>query len=187
MFKKMVKLFASQKGEVNIGSILMFAIAFVFLAVGFIMLPQVTDATSAILDYSYSANTAITDATYTGLTSIAGIIPLLTLLGYLTVAVVGGFLGVRISKGEGSAKVTPGGLIMLALSLVFVGIGLLMFPIALDGISSVAHGGGNGISSSFTGFQALLYVAPMLSLLGFVAATVILGFFGVKSLSSGDD
>lgn len=175
-----------KKGEVNLGGIIMLGLAMVFIAVGFIMLPIATTAASNILAYNYSSNVAITDATYTGLTSITGIVPLLILLGFLAEAVISGMLGIRIMKGSGSAKVSPGGLVLVGLSIVFIAVGLIMFPVTLDGISSVAHGGGQGISSSFTGFQSLLYIAPMLVLLGFIVASVITGFFGIRSLGRAD-
>jgi hypothetical protein len=186
VFSKLKKLFtSSQKGEVNLGGIIMLGLAMVFLSVGFIMLPIATGAVSSVLSYEYSANATITDASFTGLTSIAGITPLLILLGFLAEAVISGMLGIRIMKGSGSAKVTPGGLIMVSLSIVFIAVGLIMFPVALDGIASVAHGSGQGIPSAFTGFQSLLYIAPMLVLLGFIVASVITGFFGIKTLGSG--
>jgi len=191
MFRKLFALMATslhknQRGEVNLGGIILLGLGMVFISVGFIMLPIATTACQSILDYSYSANGTITDASYTGLTSIAGIVPLLILLGFLAEGVIAGFLGIRIMKGEGEAKANPGSLILLALSIVFIAVGLIMFPVALDGISSVYSNSGSGISSSFTGFQALLLVSPMLILLGFIVASVISGFFGIKTLTSGD-
>lgn len=184
--KKLVGIFSgsreSQKGEVDIGGILLMGIAMVFLSIGFIMFPIATDATDDILGYVYSANATITDATFTGLTAITGITPLLILLGFIMAAVVTGFLGLKVTKGEGSAKATPGSLMMLGLAIVFVAVGLIMFPVALDGISSVYHGGGQGISTSYTGLRPILLVTPMLVLLSFLAASVISGFFGIKSL-----
>lgn len=185
--KALISLFSSRKGErgdINLGGIIMLGLAMVFLSVGFIMLPIATDAAADILAYQYSSNASITDATYTGLTSITGIVPLLILLGFLAEAVISGMLGIRIMKGTGAAKANPGGLILVGLSIVFVAVGLIMYPVALDGISSVAHGSGQGINTSFTGFQSLLYIAPMLVLLGFIVASVITGFFGIRSLGS---
>lgn len=143
--KWLVKLFAQthkeEKGGVNLGGIIMLGIGMVFLSVGFIMLPIATDAAATILAYQYSSNAAITDASYTGLTSITGITPLLILLGFLTEAVVAGFLGLKVMRegSGGQMKVNPGNLLLIGLSIVFIGIGLIMFPVALDGISSVYH------------------------------------------------
>ena len=175
-----------QRGAVNIATILMMSIGLIFLAVGFIMFPNVTDASAALLAYSYSANGTITDATYTGLTTTIGIFPLLTLLGYVAVAVISGFMGVRIAQTEGSTRLSVGGFLMLGISLVFVALGLYIFPVLLDGVSSVVHGGGAGISASFTGLSSILLMVPMLVLLAYMVATVITGFFGIKMMSDAD-
>lgn len=184
MRKFLKMLLSNQKGEVNLGGIILLGLSMVFIAVGFIMLPIATDACSDIIAYEYSANSSITDASYTGLTSITGITPLLILLGFIAEAIISGMLGIKIMKGDSQAKVSPGSLVLLGLSIVFIAVGLIMFPVALDGISSVYHGGGKGISSSFTGFQSLLLISPMLVELGYVVASVITGFFGIKALGS---
>lgn len=183
----MKKLWRDESGTVNIGTILMMSISLIFLAVGFIMFPQVTTASQAILDYSYSANGSITDATYTGLTTTVGILPLLVLLGYVAVAVIGGFMGYKISQGMSSVRANPGGFLMLGISLVFIALGLYIYPVLLDGVSSVVHGDGTGISSSFTGLSSIILMVPMLVLLGYIVATVIVGMFGIRSVTSNDN
>jgi hypothetical protein len=186
VFKKLVKLFGSQKGEVNLGGIIMLGLSMVFIAVGFIMLPIATEACSDILGYAYSGNAAITDATYTGLTAITGITPLLILLGFIAEAVISGMMGIKIMKTGSSAKANPGSLVLIGLSIVFIAVGLIMFPVALDGISSVYHGGGTGIDTAFSGFSSLLLICPMLVELGYVVASVITGFFGLKTLGTSE-
>jgi hypothetical protein len=176
-----------KKGEVNLGGIIMLGLSMVFIAVGFIFLPIATTAASGILAYTYSGNANIVAANYTGLVSITGIVPLLILLGFLAEAVIAGMLGIKVMKGAGSAKNSPGALILIGMSIVFIAVGLIMYPVALDGISSVLHGGGNGISTSFTGFSSLLMISPMLILLGFIVASVLTGFFGIKALNSNSD
>lgn len=176
-------LFANQAGEMNIGGILMMGIGMVFLAVGFIMFPIATDAAASILDYQYSSNASITDATYTGFTAVVGITPILILVGYLAAAVITGFLGFKVMKSGGDVGFNPGNLMLLGLSIIFIAIGLIIEPVMLDGVSSVVHGNGHGISSSFTGLAALIKIAPMLVHIGFLAASVFSGFFGVKSLA----
>lgn len=178
----MKNLIKGQRGAINIGTILFLAIGLIFLAVGFIMFPNVTTASQAILDYEYSTNTSITDATYTGLTTTVGILPLLVLLGYVSVGVISGFMGYKVTSGA-DANLTPGGFLMLGISLVFIALGLYIYPVLLDGVSSVVHGSGAGISANFTGLSAILLMTPMLVLLGFVVATVITGFFGIKDLT----
>lgn len=172
-----------ERGAVNLGGIMLLGIGMVFLAVGFIMFPIATDATDSILAYQYTSNTAITDSSYTGLTAITGITPLLILLGFIAAAVITGMLGFKVMKGSGSVSLNPGNLLMLGLSIVFIALGLIIFPVVLDGVSSVYHGGGSGISASYTGLSAILLVTPMLVLLAFIAAAVLSGFFGIKRLS----
>lgn len=184
MLKNSLLFLKDDSGQVNLGAIMMMGISFVFIAVGAVLFPNITDATDTILDYAYTTNTSITDATFTGLTAITGITPTLALLGYLAVAVLSGYMGVKVMRSEASVNISPGNLLMLAVSLVFFAIGLYIFPTALDGFASIVHGGGNGISSSYTGLSPLVLIAPMLLLITFVAGTVISGYFGVKSLSS---
>ena len=93
-----------ERDAMNIGGIMMLGISMVFLAIGFIFLPITTTAAQSLLDYSYSANASITDATYTGFTSVVGITPLLILVGFLAAAVVTGMLGIKIMKGAAGAQ-----------------------------------------------------------------------------------
>lgn len=177
-------LFRNQRGEMNIGGILMMGIGMVFLAVGFVMFPIATDAAQDLLDYSYTSNVTITDATFTGYTAMVGITPILILVGYLAAAIITGFLGFRVMKSGGEANFSPGNIMLLGLSIVFIAIGLIIEPVMLDGVASVLHGGGAGISSSFTGLSSLISMSPMLVHIGFLAAAVFSGFFGIKRLAS---
>jgi hypothetical protein len=158
----------------------MVVISIVFIGVGASMFGNVTDGTDAILDYEYSSNASITDASFTGLTSITGLSPMLVLIGYLAVALLAGFFGVQIAQGKREGKMSPGGIIMLGISLVFIALGFYVFPVALDGFAYVLHGGGNGINAAYTGLASIVKLAPMLLLIGYVAATVIVGMFGLK-------
>lgn len=187
MFKKLTKWFGrGSKGEINIGGVLLMGIGMVFLAVGFIMFPIVTDATDSLLAYQYTSNASITDATFTGFTAVVGITPLLVLLGFLSAAVFSMYLGVKISKGgAGGTTLNLGSMVMLGLSMVFVAVGLIILPVALDGVASVLHGGGSGISASYTGLSPILLVTPLLILISFVSAAIISGYFGIKKLGTG--
>lgn len=185
MRKHLRHLVFKENGAVNIGGVLILSISMVFLAVGAIFLPISTDATSTLLAYQYSSNATITDASFTGLTAILGITPLLILIGFLTAAVVTGFMGITVMKGAGSAHASPGALILVGLSIVFIAVGLLVEPVVLDGFASVMHGGGSGISSDFTGYATLVQLSPMLVHIGYLAVAVFSGFFGIKRLSGG--
>lgn len=176
--------FYNEDGSMNLAGIIMLGISMVFLAIGFIFLPISTNATQTLLDYAYTSNGTITDASYTGYTSVLGITPLLILVGFLTAAVVSGMMGVKVMKGGANYKADPGSLMLLGLSIIFVAIGLIIEPVMLDGISSVYHNSGAGISSTFTGYQSILLISPMLVHLAFLASAVLSGFFGIKRLAS---
>ena len=176
-----------ERGAIDIGAILLMGIGMVFLAVGFIMFPIVTTATDALLVYAYSSNAAgCLHSTFTGFDAIVGITPLLVLVGYLSAAVFSMYLGVKMMKGgTGGTKLDLGTILMLGIALIFIAIGLIILPVTLDGICSVIHGGGTGISSSYVGLEAILEITPLLVLISFIAAAVITGFFGLKRLGSG--
>ena len=177
------KVKKAQEGGINIGGTMMLGISMVFLSIGFIFLPITTDAAQDLIDYTYSANASITAASFTGFEAVVGITPLLILVGFLTAAVVAGMMGIKVMKGGGSANTDPGGLMMLGLSIVFIGIGLIIEPVMLDGIASVLSG---GVDASFTGYEAIVGVAPMLVHLGFLTSAVLSGFFGIKRLQTSD-
>ena len=141
----------SERGDIDIGGILLMGIGMVFLAVGFIMFPIVTDATDDLLDYYCSENAvsaanytdAIAASTFTGFEAVVGITPLLVLIGYLAAAVFSMYLGVKMMKGgAGDTKLDLGTILMLGISMIFIAIGLIILPVALDGICTVLHGGG---------------------------------------------
>jgi hypothetical protein len=177
--------FRNEKGEVNIQSILMMSIGMVFLAVGFIFFPILTGATDTILAYVYTGNATLNAAYYTGLTSITGITPLLVLIGFIAASVFTEFLGIKIMQGKATGAVNKGGILLSGLSIVFIAIGLIIFPIVLDGASTVLDGGGSGLNAAYTGFASFLRMSPMLVELGFLAAAVITGFFGIREFGKG--
>jgi len=179
------KLHAVETGAIDIGGILLMGIGMVFLAVGFIMFPIVTTATDTLLAYTYADNvTGCLHSTFTGFDAIVGITPLLVLVGYLSAAVFSMYLGIKMIKGgSGESKLDLGTMLLLGISLIFIAIGLIILPVTLDGICSVIHGGGSGISSAYVGLSPILLVTPLLVLISFVAAAVITGFFGLKRLT----
>jgi hypothetical protein len=96
------KFLSNERGAMKIGGVMLLGLAMIFIAIGAIFLPISTTATDDLLAYEYSTNTSITDASYTGYTSVVGITPLLILVGFLTAAVVTGMLGIKVMKGAGS-------------------------------------------------------------------------------------
>lgn len=189
--KKAKRFFFSERGDVNIGGILLMGIGMVFLAVGFIMFPIVTDATDDLLDWTCTANTSISDATFTGFTSVVGITPLLVLVGFLAAAVFAMYLGVKIAKGGASTSLNLGTMILLALSLVFIAIALIILPVALEAICSVLSNNsgsantGQGLNASYTGLSPILLVTPLLILISFIGGAIVSGFFGIRRMGSG--
>lgn len=184
----MKKLFKSQRGAINIAAILMMGIGMVFLAVGFIMFPIVTDATDDLLAWTCTANGSIDDSTFTGFTDVIGITPLLVLLGFVSAGVFAMYLGIKISKGAaGGTSVNIGSMIMLALAMVFIAVALIILPVALEAICTVLTGDGSGISSDYVGLEDILLVTPLILLISFVSAAVVSGFFGIKKLGGGGD
>ncbi len=174
-----------ERGAVNIAGIMMMGIGMIFLAVAFIVFPIITSGTDSILAYTYSSNTAINYTTFTGLTAVTGIVPLLALLGIVTAGVVTGFLGYKITReGNGGAKMDPGSLMMLSIGVIFLAVGLIIFPVVLDGVSSALHNSGSGLSSSYTGLTNVLGVTPLLVLVGFTFAGIVVGFFGIKGMAA---
>ena len=187
MLKKFRTMFMAflndERGEINTTGLLMMGIAMIFIAVGFIVFPIVITGTDAILAYAFSSNASITDASYTGLTAVVGITPLLVLIGFLVAAVVTGFMGLNVSRGaRAQASVNPSGLLFMAIGLIFIAVGLIIFPVVLDGTSTVLHGDGAGIAAAYTGLGAVVGIAPLLVLIAFISAAVISGFFGVRGV-----
>ncbi len=128
----------NERGAIDIGGILIMGIGMVFLAVGFIMFPIVTTATDSLLAYNYTGCATINATSYTGFVPIVGITPLLVLIGYLSAAVFSMYLGVKIMKGgEGGTTLDLGTTLLLGISLIFIAIGLIILPVALDGVSLV--------------------------------------------------
>lgn len=176
----------SEKGAIDIGGILMMGIGMVFLAVGFIMFPIVTDATDTMLAWTCSANVSYTITEFTGFSQIIGVTPLLVLVGYLSAAVFAMYLGVKVMKGgAGGTKLDLGTLLMLAISMIFIAIGLIILPVTLDAICGLLTGADMLTFASYSGLEAILKVTPLLVLISFIAGAVITGFFGIRRLGGG--
>lgn len=179
-----------ERGEIDIGGILIMGIGMVFLAVGFIVYPIVMTATDDLLVYAGTgycvSDTVSCNATYfTGFIAIVGITPLLILIGFLSAGVFAMYLGVKVMKGgAGGTKLDLGTMLLLGISLIFIAIGLIILPVALDGICTVFHNSGSYISSDYTGLGPILRVTPLLVLISFVSGAVISGFFGLRRLGA---
>ena len=171
----------NQRGEVDIGGILMMGIGMVFLAVGFIIYPIILTATDGLLAYECSANATVDAAYFTGFEALVGVTPLLVLIGFLTAAVFTMYLGVKVVKGAGSTKLNLGTLILVAISLIFIAIALIILPVALDGICDVLT---PNISTTYVGLTPILRVTPLIILVSFIGGAIVTGFFGVKRMGA---
>lgn len=179
----MKKFLSDQRGAIDIKGLVLMGIGMIFLAVGFIIYPIIMDACDEILGWTCSANGSISDATFTGLTEITGIIPLLVLVAFVTAGAITGFMGYKIASGAASASTTnPASLMLLGIGLIFIAVGLIIFPVIMESVCVVLTGDGGGISSDYTGLEAILEVTPLIVLIAFITAGVIAGFFGIKSM-----
>lgn len=180
----MRKLLRDQKGTIDIKGLVMMGIGMIFLAVGFVIYPIVMDACDEILDWTCTANASLTDADYTGLTEVVGIVPLLVLVAFVTAGAITGFLGYKISTGAATASTNnPASLIMIGIGLIFIAVGLIIFPVVMESVCVVLTGDGTGISSDYTGLEAILQVTPLIVLIAFITAGVVTGYFGIKTMT----
>lgn len=172
-------IYNGESGSINIAGLMMMGIAMIFLAVGFIIYPINLDATDTILAWTYDgtrvANYTIAD--FTGLSSTVGIVPLLILLGLVVSGAVAGIMGIKMAKA-GEGKLDAAGLMMLGIGEIFIAVGLIIFPIVLDGIVLVLD---NASITSYTGLSAVAKVVPLIVLVAFISGGIIAGFFGFKA------
>lgn len=162
--------------------LMMMGVAMIFLAVGFIIYPIVLDGTDTINAWAtadYDAGPPVVGyntASFTGLTPVVGITPLIVLLGFIVAGAIQGFMGVKMIKG-GVGKMDIGGLMMLGIGLIFIAVALIIFPVVLDGVATALAAAALG---TYTGLTAILGVTPLIVLVAFLVGGVISGFFGVK-------
>lgn len=82
-----------------------------------------------------------------------------------------------------------GGILLMAIGMVFLAVGFIMFPIvttATDALLAYECAANTTITdASFTGFTAVIGIAPLLVLIGYLSAAVFSMFLGVKVMKSG--
>lgn len=172
-----------EHGMVNMAGVIMLGIGMVFIAVGFIIYPIIIDGVDAITAWTASDNASITVTTFTGLSPVAGITPLIVLIGFIASAVITGFMGVKTIKGGGGGKIDAGGLIMQGIGMIFISVGLIIFPVVMDGVRA-AQVDIAASSGTFTGLTQILSVTPLIVLVAFISAAVITTYFGAKKTLS---
>lgn len=167
------RLHKAERGYVSMSGLLMMGIAMIFIAVGFIIFPVILDGTDGILAWT-SGN--LTVANFTGLASTVGIFPLIALLGFVASGVLSGFLGFQMVK-SGQGKMDSTGLLMLAVGQIFIAVGLIMFPVVLDGCATVLT---TPSLASYVGLAPIIKVCPLIVLVTFLAGGVVSSYFGYK-------
>jgi len=179
-----LKDYKKEHGFVNMAGVIMLGIGMVFIAVGFIIYPIIIDGVDAITAWTASDNVAITVTTFTGLSPVAGITPLIVLIGFISSAVITGFMGVKTIKGGGDGgKIDAGGLIMQGIGMIFISVGLIIFPVVMDGVRA-AQVDIAASTGTFTGLTQILSVTPLIVLVAFISAAVITTYFGAKQTLS---
>lgn len=166
-----------QRGEINIAGLMMMGIAMIFLAVGFIIYPIVLDSTDTILAWTYNGTSSFTISDFTGLEPVAGITPLIVLLGFVVAGAITGFMGIRMIRGTEGGSLNPSSLMMLGIGLIFIAVALIIFPVVLDGVASALD---SDSISTYTGLEAILKVTPLIVLTAFLTGGVVSGFFGIR-------
>jgi len=185
------RLMREERGAVNLQSIMMMGLGFVFIAVGFIVFQIFMNAAEDLLNWDCTANTSTSATTFTGFTDIVGITPLLVLVGFMAAGVFAMYLGVKISRGVGSTKLDLGSLIMLAIAIIFLAIALIILPVTLEAICSTLSNNaagadtGVGLNAAFTGVSDFLLMSPLLLIVSLIGGAIVVGFFGMKKMGGG--
>lgn len=171
-----------ERGAIEIAGLMMMGIGMIFLAVGFIIYPIIMDATDSILAWSANVSgTAYTIADFTGLSNIVGIVPLVTLLGFVTAGAITGFMGIKMVKGEGGGgEINPGKLMVLGIGLIFIAVALIIYPVVLDGVSTALNA--SIVAGTYTGLTPILRVTPLIVITAFLTGGVVAGYFGIKGM-----
>ena len=93
----------------------------------------------------------------------------------------------RIHDEKGAIDV--GGILLMAIGMVFLAVGFIMFPIvttATDDLLAYECAACTSITdATFTGFTAIIGIAPLLVLVGYLSAAVFAMFLGVKVMKAG--
>ena len=86
---------SGSSAAISPGALLFLAIGVIFIAVGLIIFPVVLDGVSTVL---HGGGQGLS-ASYTGLSAVVGVVPLLVLISFVSAAVISGFFGVKGLRG----------------------------------------------------------------------------------------
>ena len=81
------------------------------------------------------------------------------------------------------------GLLMMGIGMIFLAVGFIVYPIIMTGTDALLAWEYSNLTTitdeTFTGFTAIVGITPLLVLIGFVTAGVVVGFLGVKGHKAG--
>lgn len=72
-----------------------------------------------------------------------------------------------------------GSIMMLGVGIIFIAVGLIIFPVVMDGMDEVLD---SASIDDYTGLESVSGVVPLIVLIGFISAGVITGFFGIRAM-----
>lgn len=90
-------------------------------------------------------------------------------------------------RGAEKGAVNMGGFVFVAIGLIMVAVGFIIFPITVTGTDAILAYSDGTLSNhvfaaaNFTGLSAVAALTPLLVLLGFIVSTVLTGFMGVQT------
>lgn len=88
----------------------------------------------------------------------------------------------RLALAGQRGSIDIAALMMLGIGMIFIAVGFIIFPVVIDGTDEVLN---HANIANYTGLADVTAVAPLIVLVGFIAAGIITGFFGVKKLTRG--
>jgi len=88
----------------------------------------------------------------------------------------------RSISREEDGGIDIGNILLLAIGLIFIAVGFIIYPVILDGVEQVLDA---PTIDSYTGLGPVASVAPLIVLIGFVTAGVVTGFFGLRNIIRG--
>ena len=145
----------------------------IMIAIAFILFPIVITGTETILAWTTTGGNS-TLATFTGLSSVVGIAPMM-----IFVFVVFGGIGMTSVGAFRSAKTGKTGMNLL-LSLIMLAIAFVVYPIVLDGADTILS---DANIADYTGLSSIAAIAPLLVFVAMLFAGIgIGGYTGYRAV-----
>jgi hypothetical protein len=92
----------------------------------------------------------------------------------------------RVVGGGQRGAVNLGGFVFMAVGLIFLGVGFVIYPMVISGTDNVmswtATIGGHAFSTAnFTGLVSIVPIIPLIVALGFIVSTCLSGYMGIQT------